>query len=58
MALLESIHQAQPGLHFRDDMKKILSLVLLLLVLESCVAKEMDFDVFDNKGATSPICTK
>lgn len=39
-------------------MTKYLSLVLLLVSLVGCVAREMDFDVFDNKGAISPICNK
>jgi hypothetical protein len=39
-------------------MKEILSLILLFLVLEGCVTKEIDFDVFDERGSTLPVSNK
>jgi len=31
--------------------------ILSLIIISGCIAKEMDFDVFDEKG-TSSSCTK
>lgn len=42
------------GFHGKEDrMMKILSFILLSLVLTSCIAKQIEFDVLDNKSTNS-----
>lgn len=37
---------------------KNLVLISLLIFISGCVAKEMDFDVFDERGSTLPLSNK